>query len=90
MSEEHKYTAFDIFLVVAVVICTVFNIYAVAFKKPKPVEGSIASATIVDPKTGKARKYEIARFIENKPNYTQFETTDGRIVEVVESEVTER
>ena len=52
--------------------------------------GAIATAVIQDPKNGKTYKFEIARFVETSDSYCQFETTDGRVIEVVDNGVREK
>lgn len=52
--------------------------------------GSIATASIVDTKTGRLRKYEVYRFMVSESNRCVFETPDGRIVEFHGNEVNEQ
>lgn len=50
----------------------------------------IATVTIFNPKTGKEVLYRVAEFVEMGDNYTQFKTTDGKLVEILKNEVTEQ
>ena len=49
-------------------------------QRVKESKGYIATATYTNPETGMSKTYRIARFIDNQPNYSKFETDDGRIV----------
>lgn len=86
-SRFDKYDILDIFLISGIIIF--FG--GILFQEflPHKTSGSIATAIIRDSKTGNEKKYEIARFLNNSNDYSRFETTDGRIVEVYESQVRE-
>lgn len=54
---------------------------------------SIGTVVIKNPKTGDELKYQVEKFlspIDAKRGYCSFKTTDGKVVEVVETEVTEK
>lgn len=90
--QDRNYGLLDVFLVGAVLILSVGIISPKVrhwITNNRNDGGTIATATIVDAKTGKMRKYEINRFLENRKNYCRFETADGKTVEVLESEVRE-
>ena len=55
----------------------------------KPVT-AVADIVIRDPKTGKELIYKVKEFLEVGESYTRFKTTDGKTVEVLKTDVTEK
>ena len=57
--------------------------------RQEPVK-EIATVSVFNPKTGQEVLYRVAEFVEMGENYTQFKTTDGKLVEILKNEVTEQ